>query len=614
MKNIKFFLKAFLCLLGTFVQVNGQTTRITFPIDGMVFQQGTDGKANVPFSGLVSGIDATTYTGFGYYIETLNSQSGQVNTNIPRIYGYGFSPSIQAGYYKLVNTTINNLNKGWYKITFGPQVGTEVYLCSQVVFGVGDVYVAAGQSNASGYGGILSTELQEENQSIQTYTNNGVIQQEAVRGMFSKFIPNTNINTIGDSKINSLPFGPINTNTNSFGFKRLENNMAANLNVGIYPNGRDSWSWVPLMNKIVSAHNAPTMLFNVAVPNTNMAQWAGDGIVTNTGFTHVNNNSEYFRKMRNVLQNYGRFTGMRAILWQQGENDNWYYSHRVNNPGLTYINDYSEGLKNLIKWSRKALTGNENSVNLGWSVSQTTFNTGGSQYWTGADPVSYPLTPGFGAGRTDLTHKYISNNIRGAQQNTLGNVITGPDTDALNESYRSQWQRIHFSGNENGLDNIGTDDGLNELADGWYNSIFNSNGSYKFTSSPVSGLSALLPLSISDNTLSNPNDGNYKLTAPTGYNKYFWVKNDQSILDVTPKTPCSNCSPHTFDVNSISSEPEYYTCYVSNASDNNGSDGWDLPDLQITQSFVSRNNSDAAARALNLSTNNINFSAQADDQ
>jgi hypothetical protein len=121
MKNI-FFLMALLCHLGFSPWADAQTTRITYPINGMVIQQSTSGSANVPLSAVISGVD-TQYSQFGYYIEPLYLNSGQVIPNTPQITQWSVPvTALQGGYYKLVNTTIPNLSKGWYRITLGPKL------------------------------------------------------------------------------------------------------------------------------------------------------------------------------------------------------------------------------------------------------------------------------------------------------------------------------------------------------------------------------------------------------------------------------------------------------------------------------------------------------------
>ncbi len=610
MKNKNIFQWLCFCFLVMPLFVFAQTTRITYPINGMVFQQNANGKADVPVSALISGNDATNFTTFGYYLEKLDNQTGE--TIVYQNYKYGLTPSLQAGYFKLLSETINSLDRGWYRVTVGPQFIADIVICSQVVFGVGDVYMVAGQSNASGYGGLNLNENNpfdfsgDEKGTLQSFTNAGIVQHEAVRGMFS------NTTSLFNTNIKGLPFGKINTSSNTTGFQRLGNGSAGSPQ-GIYPNGRDSWAWVPFANKVAST-GTPTMLFNVAVPNTIMRNWAADDI------TNVpNENKDYFQKMRSILQTFGRATGVRAILWQQGENDTKFYAEKkAAGQAGTYLTDYGTGLDNLIKWSRKAIAGSETNTNLSWFVAKTSFNTAVSNVnWSGTplDPLPIALLSSCIALRKDngvnftFTNKITSNDIRSKQQSTLGlgNVFQGFDSDAWEECYRSTHQRVHFSGNAKG---DGVNDGLIKMANGWYDIIFNADGTYKNTNvqnNMVLG-NGLLPLTITDNTPTNGSDGNYRLTAPSGYSKYFWVKDNQGIYDVS----VSNLNIK--DINAIVQSPEYWTCYVSDAPDNSPTNGWDLPDLRVTQTFISRNTDDAIARGLRFSANEITFPANPIDK
>ena len=331
-----------------------------------------------------------------------------------------------------------------------------------------------------------------------------------------------------------------------------------------------------------------------------------------TGHVLTDENKDNFQKLRSILQTFGRATGVRGILWQQGESDCGLYAGRQA-AGLSsyYLADYETGLSNLIKWSRKAVTGSETNASLNWFVSKTSLITATNTVnWTSGDPSSTNLS--CAAGRIIFTKRLESNGLRAKQPSVsainLGNVFQGIDSDFWKECYRSSYQRIHFSGNEKGTAN--DEDGLIKMANGWHDIIFNPNGTYKNTSvqnNMVLG-NALLALAVTDNTPSDNADGNYRLTAPSGYSKYFWVKDNQGIYDV------SACNCPTKDISAITGTPEYWTCYVSNANDVDANFGWDLPDLSVTQTFISRNTTDAINRGLRFSTNGITFPANPIDK
>ena len=66
MKNKNIFHWLCLCLWYMSLNAFAQTTRITYPINGMVIQQSTNGTANVPLAAVISGVD-TQYTQYGQF-------------------------------------------------------------------------------------------------------------------------------------------------------------------------------------------------------------------------------------------------------------------------------------------------------------------------------------------------------------------------------------------------------------------------------------------------------------------------------------------------------------------------------------------------------------------
>ncbi|MFT7249876.1 MAG: hypothetical protein ACI97P_002657 [Arcticibacterium sp.] len=65
-----------------------QTTRITFPLNGMVFQQnnGINGSANIPFSAIISGVDATMLKRSGVATEFISESLGHKNLQTTESY------------------------------------------------------------------------------------------------------------------------------------------------------------------------------------------------------------------------------------------------------------------------------------------------------------------------------------------------------------------------------------------------------------------------------------------------------------------------------------------------------------------------------------------------
>ena len=102
--------------------------------------------------------------------------------------------------------------------------------------------------------------------------------------------------------------------------------------MGIAPAGLDSWSWQRLSNDLVSTKKYPVVTYNIAKPNSSVREW---------------NTSLFDTRMKKALQMYGGASGLKAVLWQQGE----YETDQMmqsSTPDITYMSD----LNSLITKSR----------------------------------------------------------------------------------------------------------------------------------------------------------------------------------------------------------------------------------------------------------------------
>ena len=149
MKKNHFFQWVFFCLLLSIIS-ELKAQYITYPVNGSVFQQNPSGKATVNFS-----------------FSELNSYNKTVFYRIKKADG-----TIVKNRVVLSSTTFTNggglkgyratelLDKGWYTVEFYHEWQfCFLFICGKPSnrmieskeFGVGDVYFAAGQSNASGF-------------------------------------------------------------------------------------------------------------------------------------------------------------------------------------------------------------------------------------------------------------------------------------------------------------------------------------------------------------------------------------------------------------------------------------------------------------------------------
>ena len=150
--------------------------------------------------------------------------------------------------------------------------------------GIGEVFVISGQSNASGN------------------------------------IPNREPNNIfasPDDRINSINFYD-NTTTAApeMAFSHLDSFS------NIAPKGITAWCWGAFADKITTNWDVPVLLFNAAIGNTGIFQWrASANGEMDPCSTSVETCVPYYY-LKKTLLNYATKTGIRAILWHQGENDN----------------------------------------------------------------------------------------------------------------------------------------------------------------------------------------------------------------------------------------------------------------------------------------------------
>lgn len=617
MKTFKYCLIVILLNILSVEISFAQQIRLTWPVDGSIFQQNSSGTANIQIA---------VQAGYGWQnnanladVVYYTIQELKPNGECKTVDSQGFCTSyriLSSGYpsnglnsttklfsnwtsqttdWKTATDVLSNLPKGWYRLKINYLSLFTPITIQEIKFGVGDVYFIAGQSNSSGYGGLALGEKDDEkegsNFTLQSYysgTNINFEQQNAVRS-----IPVTDVNILYNQGVDGIPFEKK--------FSRLDNGTSTNPR-GIYPNGRDSWYWSIFADKVSKANSMPVLIFNCGSPGTSVSDWYNTG--TN------GDNTTLFQKLRSSLQMYGGTFGVKGILWHQGENDcaNYSYSKAASNtnPNPNFLQQYKSNLQELIKLTRKSLTNDVNSTSLNWYLSNVSYMyngpvvdwDGGISNNSGKDPSIKDFTIGCSASSPYINYYKTSLNLIAKQNEIIGsgtNIFKGVESDTYGECYRASRQRVHFTGNS-------SSNGLEMMADAWYNAIFDSNGAYKNGANGSISARTLLSLSVSKD-----GSNNYVLTAPSGYSKYFWVTNNGGLYSTT----VTNSNIFSTNQNS-SSVPVYYTCYVSNASDNSSSLGWDLYDLKATIPFIMKNTYDnnltyIAPEEYNVSPSSFSF-------
>lgn len=418
MKNIL----TLLLFLFTRININAQT--ISFPIDRAVFQRNSNAisaTAPVTFAGVITenASGTSTTNNSTYEIRRLRLDGVDVGA-------YQSPTTFQASEKTRIGTSLGytfyftkNIPTGWYQLKVKNGSNNVI---STIKFGVGEVFVIAGQSNAQGYG-------------IGTYGVSGVNNTyDCVEAL-----KNVTVSPYGDG------VGEVNDFTNLerpiFGLIRYSTdiNNQSNNNPWIGPKGTRTWYYQYLGEQITTMHGTstnttnsnyssqppvPVMFYNVAVAATSINNWEGamlktraffssnysntlnisngnsvstgtiSGLYINNPWTFPPNYNELFTTLKNVLSFYGGMFGIRAILWHQGEAEtktllnqfrSGVYNLQGPVPSNYKITDYQARLKNIIDETRIILPG------LQWGISKVS------------------LISEYLAGSTTLTHQNIVN-------------------------------------------------------------------------------------------------------------------------------------------------------------------------------------------------------------
>jgi hypothetical protein len=330
---------------------------------------------------------------------------------------------------------------GWY--TLGVKAyknGIQIDSVGLNRVGIGEVFVIAGQSNATGSTGTggLGLDSDEDRSNVMLYAN--------------KF-----------NDYNALPLG----------FSPMDRDSVATDSVIIGPFQITPWCWGKVSEDLVDSFNVPVLFYGAGFGGTSVLWWKqsanGETLTGQPFFVQEQYNHPY-GALGSVLRMYAGLTGLRAVLWHQGESD--FYMPTV---------DYQTNLTSLIARSRDHME----ETTLAWMVARASYTGGNS-----------------------------SPNIVLAQNNVIGadaNVYPGPETDALGGyTYRS--------------DNIHMDKpaGLTGHANLWVNYLTNG---FLSSSTPTLAQDFIeLDFVCSPGNTSTP----ITLSTPDSYDKYAWSNRENT--------------------------------------------------------------------------------------
>lgn len=300
--------------------LNTRIARIDQPADGLIAERVEKGTTTIAVSGRV----------------------GWLAKSVEYAEAKGDADSIAPGAWKVLDPSPRRthfhgsipLGAGWHKVSFRSE-GDGYRQANDVLIGVGEVFVVAGQSNGAGSSKTLFLSTSED---VHTGHLDG----------------------------GSLTWG------------RADDPQTSG-------SGGSVW---PLVGAELAARlRIPIGFVNMAVGATSLDQWRPGGPLQ----------TNLVRALRLT-----KSTGVRAVLWHQGESDK--RTSRVH---------YAEGLKRLITQTRAEVGGTP----VPWMVAQ----------------VSY----GFGS---------TGEGVRAAQASLWQNAVAlrGPDTDGLGADYRES-DNVHFN-------------------------------------------------------------------------------------------------------------------------------------------------------------------------
>lgn len=332
---------------------------------------------------------------------------------------------------------------GWYTlyvVSFKNGVFTSFKTVDRV--GVGEVFAIAGQSNSTG---------------TTSGTQNGMYVAGAGYGI------DTN-----EDRCNVMYYTNKTNEYNKFpiGYSQMSGVSVGNDSIFIGPFQLASWCWGKLSENLVNTLNVPVLIYGAGFGGTSVQWWkesANGENLTNPAFFVKQEYNHPYGALGGVLKYYASLTGLRAVLWHQGEAD-----HAMSS------GDYKYNLQQVIAKSREHIE----SPTFAWMVARASYAGGPS-----------------------------ASVISGQNQVIAGdvNVFAGPETDVLGSSYRTD--NVHLDQQNAFIAHAGL----------WHTMITTTN--FLTNSQPVLA-QPFLDLNFTCNT-TNPSNP-VSLSAIGTYNNYAW--------------------------------------------------------------------------------------------
>lgn len=382
---------------------------------------------------------------------------------------------------------------GWYtmevKGLLGGKIVGNVSTLSRV--GVGEVFVIAGQSNASGSGerGVNETGSIDDRVNCADFTN---VNPEQIKNE--------------DPKSVSFNIGKNATDFSLVAFAKLDKTAS------IGPRGYGPYYWGKVGDALVAKLGVPVLFFNIGWGGTSIRVWAESAQYPNgklvngklvgpesdaVGGIYYDIGTPY-KNLSAILRYYGINLGIRAVLWMQGETENVLNLDGDPNNDVS-LEQYKNNLEFLVKQTRQDFGNNI----LPWIIARTSYS---GQLGCGVSNDIQKPSPII----VNAQNQVIANPLNAP-------IYPGPFSDniqipRLNTAIANC---VHFSGS-----------GITDIANAWIKSLTEENKSFFETVEPI--LADTIP-SVSLECISN---SQLKLSLPDGYKTYNWVnKNTNQIYD-----------------------------------------------------------------------------------
>ena len=493
----KILLKLYLILFIS-TKIQAQVT-ISYPDSRAIFQRNNSNQCAVYIAGnytsLADKVEARATARPMIPVQGTNVNWTTIQTNPINGYYYG-SLSISGG---------------WYDIEVRCWNGTTLLGTASVQrIGIGEVFVIAGQSNATG---------------------------DSQLTMMNNYGPRANDDRV--SIVNYIL--PYSTNYGSVVLPRAEFSRLDST-FHISPVGTSAWCWGALGDTLTKRLNVPIAFFNAGRSGSGAGAWsasANDSTATPANFVQYPRGMPY-GGLRATLDFYVAQFGVRSVLWHQGETDNLYNTSRDN---------YGIYLKNIIQKSRI----HSGKANLSWVVSKASRFKGLSLT---VSRIWQPII--------DAQNDVIGNNGN-TQTNYTNSVFDGPATDAYVGLNVRTSDSVHFVGNGHRILASLWNQKLN-------NAFFTNSTPYLATPPPTltsdcNGVSSLListnnsyssSLWTNDNTATNILSTSYTYSASSGFYR-IRVKDALGNVLISPQISVPNNFAGLIPITSITTGYWYNT-------------------------------------------------------